>query len=104
MVVGNSSSGLIEVPSFNIPTINIGDRQKGRFMPDTVINCKCEKKHILDAVLYAQSDEFRKKAENYISPYGVGNAAEKMISIMKKVDFKSDGIIKKEFYDLEFKI
>lgn len=104
MVVGNSSSGLIEVPSFNIPTINVGDRQKGRFMPDTVINCECEKKQILDAVLYAQSDEFRNKVENYVSPYGIGNTAEKMIDIMKKVDFKSDGIIKKEFYDLEFKI
>ena len=73
-------------------------------MPDTVINCECEKKQILDAVLYAQSDEFRNKVENYVSPYGIGNTAEKMIDIMKKVDFKSDGIIKKEFYDLEFKI
>ena len=57
-VVGNSSSGIIEVPSFHIPTINIGDRQKGRIQAETVINCKPEKESIVKAIDMALSDDF----------------------------------------------
>ena len=59
-VVGNSSSGIIEVPSFHIPTINIGDRQKGRIQAETVINCKPEKESIVKAIDMALSDDFNK--------------------------------------------
>lgn len=104
MVIGNSSSGLIEVPSFKIPTINIGDRQRGRFSPETVIHCECQKDEILKAIRYGNSEEFRVSIKSYESPYGMGNTAKKIVEILKKTDFKSEKIVKKEFFDVEFRI
>lgn len=60
-VIGNSSSGIIEVPSFKIPTINIGDRQKGRIQASSVINCEPNKNDILEAIDKALSNEFKKR-------------------------------------------
>lgn len=101
MVIGNSSSGLIEVPSFHIPTVNIGDRQKGRLKADSVIDCAPLKKEICDAITKAKSAEMRKLAASVINPYGDGNTTDKVLTAIKKM-FK-DGIdLKKKFYDLEF--
>jgi len=103
MVIGNSSSGLIEAPSFGIPTINIGDRQKGRLQSSSVINCKPVYLQIDKAITLALSEEFKKKAISCINPYGHGNTSKKIVDTIK--DFlSSDKIdLKKKFYDCEMK-
>lgn len=97
-VVGNSSSGLAEAPSFKIGTINIGDRQKGRIMADSVISAPPNKKGIINAFMKLYSDEFQQKLETVVNPYGDGCASTQIIHIIRDVDLKD--IIKKTFYDL----
>jgi GDP/UDP-N,N'-diacetylbacillosamine 2-epimerase (hydrolysing) len=96
-VIGNSSSGLIEVPSFNIPTINIGDRQKGRLRAASIIDCKPAKADILAAYDKINSTEFKKLLVNLENPYGNGGASQKIINILSGISF--DGILKKTFFD-----
>lgn len=96
-VIGNSSSGIIEAPAFRIPTINIGDRQKGRLQAESIINCKEDKQSISDAIKLAMSNEFAAKCRNVISPYGDGCAADKISS--KIISVINDNIdLKKSFY------
>ena len=98
-VIGNSSSGLIEVPSFGIPTIDIGDRQRGRVSGDSVIHCKPEFKDIDKAINMAMSSEFRQKIVNAPNPYGTGNVSDKICqNILLILSKKND--LKKKFYDL----
>ncbi len=102
LVIGNSSSGIIEVPYFKIPTINIGDRQNGRLKSRSVIDCKPNKKAIINSINLGLSKKFSqicKKNENF---YGKGGAGMKSFKIIKKLINKTD--IKKSFYDLNFKI
>lgn len=101
MVIGNSSSGLIEVPSFHIPTINIGDRQKGRLKADSVIDCAPLKEEISNAIIKAESLEMRKLAACTINPYGDGNTTDKVLTAIKKM-FENEIDLKQKFYDLEF--
>ena len=96
VVIGNSSSGIVEVPSFNKPTINIGDRQKGRIQAESVINCKPEEKDIERALRKAL--KFNKKVVN---PYGDGKTSDKMVKIIKKTFYGKDIDLKKKFYDLK---
>ena len=98
-VVGNSSSGLIEAPSFKIGTINIGDRQKGRLKAKSIIDCDSLKSSILQAFEKLYSEEFESILINTNNPYGDGCASEKIIKELKKVDLKN--ILKKSFYDLK---
>ena len=98
MVVGNSSSGLIEVPSFKKPTINIGDRQKGRLKANSVIDCDPVKKSITNALNKAFSSEFQNIVRETINPYGNGGASNKIIKILEEYNFKN--ILKKSFYKL----
>lgn len=100
-VIGNSSSGIIEAPSFNIPTINIGDRQKGRIQAKTIINCKPKKKDIDLAIKDALKMKEDLKNTKAINPNGDGNTSLKIKNIIK--DFlENDKInLKKQFYDLE---
>lgn len=99
-VLGNSSSGIIEAPSFNIPTINIGDRQRGRLQSTTIINCVCNADRIVDSVHIARSKAFRESCLTAVSPYGDGNAAARIADItMKKLNETID--LKKAFYDLK---
>lgn len=100
-VVGNSSSGLLEVPSFKIGTINIGDRQKGRIKANSVIDCLPSKKDIADALTKLYSDEFQKELKMVDNPYGDGCASEKMIKVLKSVDLGK--VLKKSFYDIGIK-
>jgi len=100
MVIGNSSSGIIEVPSFKVPTINIGDRQKGRIQADSIINCIPDYKMIMDAFKKANDPEFRIKLLHVENPYEKKNTSD---NIGKKIiDFLlNDKIdIKKKFYDI----
>ncbi len=95
-VIGNSSSGIVEVPSFSKPTINIGDRQKGRIQSNSVINCKPEEADIEKALQKAL--KFKKEV---INPYGDGKTSDKMLKIIKKTFYGKKIDLKKEFYDLE---
>ena len=97
-VVGNSSSGLAEAPSFKIGTINIGDRQKGRIKASSVIDCEPNKDSILKSFEKLYSKEFQETLKTTINPYGDGCASKKIVEILKSVDLKN--ILKKSFYDL----
>ena len=97
-VVGNSSSGLGEAPSFKIGTINIEDRQKGRIKASSVIDCEPNKDSILKSFEKLYSKEFQETLKTTINPYGNGCASKKIVEILKSVDLEN--IIKKSFYDL----
>ncbi|MBC3888243.1 UDP-N-acetylglucosamine 2-epimerase (hydrolyzing) [Acetobacterium paludosum] len=101
MVIGNSSSGLIEAPSFGIPTINIGDRQKGRLQADSVINCDPKSVEIEKAIDVALTEEFKNKAKNVINPYGDGNTSDKIIDNLRELILNDKIDLKKKFYDLK---
>jgi len=97
-MVGNSSSGLLEVPSFKIGTINIGDRQKGRIMADNIINCIPDVKSIEASFTKLYSSDFHEILQNVSNPYGNGGASKRIIDIIRKTDLSE--ILKKSFYDL----
>ncbi len=97
--VGNSSSGLAEAPSFRIGTINIGDRQKGRIKADSIIDCEPCKNDIIKAFSKLYSDDFQKKLKKIENPYGNGGASDKILDVIKNIDFKN--ILKKSFYDIK---
>lgn len=94
-VVGNSSSGILEAPSLHTPTINIGDRQKGRPQATLVINCGYSADDIVSAVHHA----FELDCRAVTNPYGDGHASEKIVSILKQID-DPQKLIKKHFFDL----
>ena len=98
-VVGNSSSGILEAPSLKRPTVNIGDRQKGRAQASSVINCDVNVESIIQALNIASSQEFQDKAIRVVNPYGEGKATPKIMSQLEKVDWSN--IINKAFYDLD---
>ncbi len=95
-VVGNSSSGIIEAPSFKIGTINIGDRQKGRIRAQSVIDCEPKQSNIVDALARLYSGEFQANLKNVQNPYGNGMAAKQIREVLKKVELSN--ILKKSFY------
>lgn len=97
-VVGNSSSGLLEVPSFRIGTINIGDRQKGRIKATSVIDCIPKYSDIKKALTKLYSDEFQAHLKATINPYDAGCSSKKILDIIQQVDFKT--LLKKSFYDI----
>ncbi len=97
-VIGNSSSGIVEAPCFGIPTINIGDRQKGRLRADSVIDCEPEKEEICQSIEKACSMEFKKIAANAVHPYGDGDTAKNIIDTIKS--FLNHIDLKKKFYDI----
>ncbi len=97
MVIGNSSSGIIEAPSFKIPVINIGSRQDGRIKAANVIDCGNSKEEILKAVKKARSKDFIRSLRSLKNPFGDGNTASKIAGILRKVDLSD---IKKDFKDL----
>ena len=100
IVVGNSSSGIVEVPSFNIPTVNIGDRQKGRIQAETTINCKPVEEDIREAINLGLSNEFKNKIKDCKNPYGEGQVTDIIMREIKSVLEKGKVDIKKNFYDL----
>ena len=98
-VLGNSSSGLAEVPSFKKGTINIGDRQRGRLQADSVINCEPTQGSIASALTHLYSAAFQGRLHKVTNPYGEGGASEAIVSTVKAVSL--DGILKKRFHDLD---
>ena len=99
-VIGNSSSGLLEVPSFRIATINIGDRQKGRLKASSVIDCEPYADSILNAIQTSFSAEFKQHLLSCVNPYGTGGASKSIVAILEELSFRN--LHKKSFYDLPF--
>lgn len=98
MLVGNSSSGIIEGPSFGIPTINIGDRQRGRIQAKSIIQCENDLDSICSGINKALNPAFRIFCKEVKNPYDNGNASEKILSIINI--YPLDDILKKKFHDL----
>ena len=96
-VVGNSSSGLLEVPSFKIGTVNIGDRQRGRVKAMSVINCEPTNDGISEAISILFSNGFRKELDEVKNPYGNGGASKQIVNIIR--EYPLDSILKKSFFD-----
>ncbi len=99
MVIGNSSSGLAEAPTFKIGTINIGDRQKGRLKAESVIDCEPVQSEIIEAINKVYSCDFQKKLQFVQNPYGNDMSSKKIIEILS--NYNLSNILKKSFYDLE---
>lgn len=95
-VFGNSSSGLLEAPTLRVPTVNIGDRQKGRLRAPSVIDCPPRRAAMEKALKKALSASFRKSCVG-VNPYVPGRVSERIVRVLKRVDL--DGL-KKRFYDL----
>jgi len=98
VVVGNSSSGIVEVPGFGIPTVNIGIRQKGRIRATSVIDCQTTENDILVALERALSAGFREEASQTVNPYHKPGTAQNILHVLKTADLSK--IIVKRFYDI----
>lgn len=98
-VVGNSSSGLLEAPSFQKGTVNIGDRQRGRLQAESVINCEPKKESISAALRRLYSDKFQSSLQRVKNIYGEGGASDAIVSIVKTASL--DDIVKKNFFDIK---
>lgn len=96
-VIGNSSSGIIEVPAFDVPTVNIGMRQKGRLAAKSVLHCAASIQSIRAALQTAFNRSYKQHDEKIDNPYGQGNASQKIISMLKQARFNST----KSFYDIK---
>ena len=97
IVIGNSSSGVIEVPSFNIPTINIGDRQSGRIKAKSVIDCKNDIKSFKLALNKSLSKSFLREIKFSKNPYYKKNCSKNLINILKRIKIKNETA--KKFYE-----
>lgn len=100
MVIGNSSSGLSEVPAFHVPTVNIGDRQKGRLRGKSVVDCLPKETDILRAMDIAESTAFLKEIQEEVSVYGDGHTSEKIVDIVRQYMRKNTINQKKNFYNI----
>tara|TARA_B110001452_G_scaffold234453_1_gene212753 strand:- start:131 stop:1294 length:1164 start_codon:yes stop_codon:yes gene_type:complete len=98
VVIGNSSSGLIEVPSFKKPTINIGDRQRGRIEAESVITCEPNKKEVVESIQLAISLSFQEKIRQITNPYGEENSSDKILKTILNTPLQN--ILKKKFYNI----
>ena len=96
-ILGNSSSGILEAPTLKTPTINIGDRQKGRLRAKSIIDVSAKSKHITSAIKKIYSKKFSKMLSIAKNPYGNGNASVKALNILKKINFEK--LNKKSFFD-----
>ena len=103
LVIGNSSSGVIEVPALGTPTINIGDRQKGRMMAESVIQCDPAQDQINLAIQKGMTPEFQKMAKNIKSPFGDGTTSSQIVQIVLDYLRHKNETNEKHFFDIDFK-
>ncbi len=99
-VVGNSSSGIIEVPSFCTGTVNIGDRQKGRLFAESVISCRPEKNDIERAFEQLYTKKFKESLNTVINPYMGKDVSRKIVTVLEEYDWGRS--LKKRFHDIDF--
>jgi UDP-N-acetylglucosamine 2-epimerase (non-hydrolysing) len=95
-VLGNSSSGIIEVPAFGVPTVNVGVRQQGRLAASSILHCEPTRDAIAEALKVALSEEFASFCKGVVNPYGQGDAAKAITDVLEKYD----GTFSKSFHDL----
>lgn len=98
-MVGNSSSGLIEAPSFDLPVVNVGSRQRGRVRGANVIDVDYERTSVLEGLRRALDPQFRGRLQGIRNPYGSGAASEKIVEVLKQVQL-NDKLVKKCFRDM----
>tara|TARA_B100001063_G_scaffold237495_1_gene258485 strand:- start:843 stop:1457 length:615 start_codon:yes stop_codon:yes gene_type:complete len=99
-VVGNSSSGIVEAPSFKLATINIGNRQKGRVRANSTIDVSVNKAELTSALAEVYALEFMASLKHIVNPYGRGNSSEKVVQTLKTVELSS--LKTKQFYDVKY--
>lgn len=104
LVLGNSSSGIIEAPAFHIPTVNIGDRQKGRIMAESILCCPPEASAIEAAMRRAMMPEYRAAIARMDTPFGDGHTSEKILSVLLRFLESPIKSLKKTFYDIPFEV
>lgn len=107
MVLGNSSSGILEAPAMRVPTVNIGDRQRGRIHADSIINCEPCCRSIKEAMRRAEEPEFRECVRKQVQSFGGGDTSRHIAGRIKEYLLREDGKgtdLKKNFYDIEFEI
>lgn len=104
LVIGNSSSGVVEAPSMGTPTINIGDRQKGRMMAESVICCVPDKLEIFKSMEIALTDEFQEKAKHIESPFGNGTTSKQIFDVILGYLENKKETNEKHFYDIVFSL
>src|SRR5271169_3007171 len=90
VMIGNSSSGIMETPSFALPTVNVGMRQQGRERAQNIIDAAAETQSILEATRTAQSQQFRNSLLNMVNPYGDGFASEKIVQVLTTVPLSQE--------------
>ena len=100
-LIGNSSSGLLEAPSLQVGTVNIGKRQEGRVRGESVIDVESNRQSIEQGIQYLLSDDFQKRLPTMVNPYYQGNSAEKAYEIIKQFLANENKYKPKRFYDLE---
>jgi len=98
VVIGNSSSGIIEVPALKKPTVNIGPRQQGRLRAASVVDCRDDAASIVLAIENSLSSEFKKTYEEKTPPYQSGDTSRRIKEVLKTVNLQ--GVVMKKFYDL----
>ncbi|MHA1689006.1 MAG: UDP-N-acetylglucosamine 2-epimerase [Promethearchaeota archaeon] len=98
LMVGNSSSGLIETPYFHLPVVNIGSRNENREKANNVINVNFDEQQLKKAILTALSPEFREKCKSIKNPYGDGTAAEKIVKVLENLEINEKLLNKKLTY------
>ena len=98
-MVGNSSSGIIEAASFQLPVVNVGERQSGRIHGDNVIDTLCSKSEIVNAIQKATSPTFIETIKGMKNPYGNGTASEAIVSCLKSLDL-TESLIMKKFHSV----
>lgn len=97
-MIGNSSSGIIEAPSFKLPVVNVGDRQKGRVRAPNVLDVDAQEDLLVNAIRYALSSSFRCGLQNISNPYGDGSASANIVEILKSIEL--DSLYPKVFHDV----
>ncbi|MFC1753804.1 UDP-N-acetylglucosamine 2-epimerase, partial [Thermoproteota archaeon] len=98
VMIGNSSSGIIEAPCFKLPVVNIGERQKGRQRACNIIDVPAEKDRIIKGIEKSMSSGFKKSLKNCKSPYGDGKAGQRIVDFLLKTDFNPNDILKSITY------
>jgi UDP-N-acetylglucosamine 2-epimerase len=98
LVIGNSSSGIIEAPSFQVPTVNIGDRQKGRVCADSVFHCG----ESVEAISKSIETALQQEPLHVVNPYGKAGASERIVE--KLITVKIDSLLEKSFYDIDINV
>ena len=99
-IIGNSSSGIVEAPTFKVPSINIGNRQKGRIRAESVIDVLADENEIIQAINRTYTTEYKNILASVVNPYGQGESSTQVLNILKNINLAS--LQTKSFYDVSY--